>query len=204
MLPNQREPNSIKNMVRFGFKKKSEADPGWVRVLVKLSPNLTQLTVKLPKHPHIYIYIYIVINPKMKWVISAHTLTDALLILAHSPLPLSLTRNLIVGPSCHCRSKLYHSLAQALSLLVCSILFKIIYIYIYIYIVFSLRCLFHMNPICRVKVRGITWHHCQVPKPSPICRAKVCFLFIFFFQNSSISILLIHTIFVPKPSPYIH
>ena len=26
----------------------------------------------------------------------------------------------------------------------------------YIYIVFSLRCLFHMNPICRVKVRGIT------------------------------------------------
>ena len=78
------------------------------------------------------------------------------------------------------------------------------YIYIYIYIVFSLRCLFHMNPICRVKVRGITWHHCQVPKPSPICRAKVCFLFIFFFQNSSISILLIHTIFVPKPSPYIH
>ena len=113
----------------------------------------------------------------MKWVISAHTITTALLILAHSPLPLSLTRNLIVGPSCHCRSKLYHSLAQALSLLVCSILFKIIYIYIYI--VFSLRCLFHMNPICRAKVRGITWHHCQVPKPSLICRAKVCFLFFF-------------------------
>ena len=56
---------------------------------------------------------------------------------------------------------------------------NIIYIYIYIYSVFSLRCIFHMNPICRAKVRGIMWHHCQVPKPSPICRAKVCFLIFF-------------------------
>ena len=120
----------------------------------------------------------------MKWVISAHTLTSALLILAHSPLPLSLTRNLIAGPSYHHRSKichlwpkLYHSLAQALSPPVCFILFKILYIYIYS--VFSLRCMFHMNPICRAKVRGIMRHHCQVPKPSPICRAKVCFLIFF-------------------------
>ena len=37
--------------------------------------------------------------------------------------------------------------------------------------------------------------------PSPIYQAKVCF---FFFQNSSISILLIHITFVPKPSPCIH
>ena len=38
--------------------------------------------------------------------------------------------------------------------------------------------------------------------PSPIYQAKVCFFF--FFQNSSISILLIHITFVPKPSPCIH
>ena len=34
--------------------------------------------------------------------------------------------------------------------------------------------------------------------------SKGMFSIYFFFQNSSISILLIHTIFVPKSSPYIH
>ena len=59
----------IKNMVGFGLKrgkkkKKAEAGPGRVRVLVKtwpkLRPGLTRLAnVKLPKKTYLYIYIYI-------------------------------------------------------------------------------------------------------------------------------------------------
>lgn len=57
----------IKNMIGFGLKrgkkkKKAEAGPGRVRVLVKtwpkLRPGLTRLAnVKLPKKTYLYIYI---------------------------------------------------------------------------------------------------------------------------------------------------
>ena len=59
------------------------------------------------------------------------------------------------------------------SILTCFLfLFKIwffFFFFFFLYVLYSFWdvCLFHMNPICRAKVRGITWHHCQVPKPSP-------------------------------------
>ena len=127
----------------------------------------------------VYIYIYIY----------THSLA-ALLISAHSPLTHS--------PS-HCRPKFCYrrpklSVTHSRSTLtVCSVLFYsyllyaflfkifLFYIYIYIYIVFNLRCLFHMNPICRNHMTSL---------PST--------------QTKSLTPCLFHIIFVPKPSPRIH
>ena len=88
-------PGLIKNRVRFGFKKKAEAGPGRVWVLVKTQPesrsNSTWLAkCKIIKRP-IYIYIYISHNPNPKNHFSHFSLN-----LATSLASFSLTLTLIL------------------------------------------------------------------------------------------------------------